>query len=190
MLRRSAGIYLAGFLFGVVSSAVLLVVYPSLNQALFEFLRQKVTAQSRVIQNPALMIIANNIIASAIASFGGVGISNIVNLIYPATARKKAFLYTLPVVILFVNGEGLGLLLVLYRERLPLYLSGIFPHGFFEIPAIILSGSIGLEISEASQKPGGDFQRNLNKLFKAKLPKFSLVLIFIIIGGFLEGSAL
>jgi uncharacterized membrane protein SpoIIM required for sporulation len=190
MLKKSASIYLGGFVFGFFASAVLLVVYPTLYYASLEFLRQKVVSQSKVIENLTLMIIVNNLIAAAIASFGGAGVSKIVNLIDHKFAKNKAILYFLPVGILFVNGEVLGLLAVLFVDNIRGYLYGIFPHGFFEIPAIILSGSIGLEISEECQKANETFQEHLTMLVRSKLSKFTLVILLIILGGFLEGGAL
>ncbi|MFQ5801194.1 MAG: stage II sporulation protein M, partial [Candidatus Hydrothermarchaeales archaeon] len=127
---------------------------------------------------------------AAIASFGGTGVSKIVNIFDNEIARKKVILYFLPVGILFVNGGVLGFFAVLYKEHVYRYLAGIFPHGFFEIPAIILSGAIGLAISEETQGTGVDFQRDLNGVVKRKLSRFGIVVLLIIIGGLLEGGAL
>jgi uncharacterized membrane protein SpoIIM required for sporulation len=190
MLRRSASIYGAGFLFGIISSAIIILVYPALYQAFLDFLRRKVEVQGALIQNFTLMLIANNLLAAGMASFGGTAVSKVVNFFDPETARNKAILYALPVGILFVNGEVLGLLAVLFIENISRFLSGIFPHGFFEIPAIILSGSIGLELSEESQGYTNDFQSNLNRLVRGRLKKFGIVVLLIIIGGALEGGAL
>jgi hypothetical protein len=55
MLKKSASIYLGGFVFGFLASAVLLVVYPALYYASLEFLRQKVVSQSKVIENLTFM---------------------------------------------------------------------------------------------------------------------------------------
>lgn len=188
MLKRSASIYTGGFVFGVVSSAVVISIYPSLYYAFLDLLRRKIVAQSQLIENLTLMIILNNLFAAGIASFGGVGVSKIVGIFDRELSKRKVFLYFLPVGILFVNGEVLGLFAVLFVEEFSRYLSGIFPHGFFEIPAIILSGSIGLEISEESQKGNPGFQDSLNRLVKRKIPKFALVAVLILIGGVLEGG--
>lgn len=190
IIKRSISIYAAGYVFGMVFSAVLILVYPPFYFAFLEFLRQKVAAQSKLIENLALMIIANNILAAGIASFGGTGVSKIVNIFDSEIARRKAVLYFLPLGILFVNGGVLGFFAVLYREHVFMYLSRIFPHGFFEIPAIILSGAIGLAISEESQGVGEDFQRDLNGVAKRKLSRFGIVVLLIIIGGLLEGGFL
>ena len=183
MLKKSLGIYTAGLVFGVLSSAVLIAVYPALYFAFLEFLRQKIESQSRLVENLSLMIILNNLLAAGIASFGGVGVSKIVNLFDRGIARRKALLSAIPTGVLFVNGEVLGLLAVLYRENISLYLYGIFPHGFFEIPAIILSGSIGLEISEESQD-------SLIAAARTKIRRFTAVVLLLIVGGVLEGGAL
>ncbi len=190
MFKRSAAIYTGGFLFGLVSSALIIAFYPSLYEAFLEFLRRRVETQSRVIENFTLMIIVNNLLAAGIASFGGVGVSKLVNIFNPTAAKNKALLYSLPVGILFVNGEILGLLGALYIEQASRFLSGIFPHGFFEIPAIILSGAIGLGISEESKNFENDFQTDLNNHAKQNLKKFTIVVLLIIIGGMLEGGAL
>jgi uncharacterized membrane protein SpoIIM required for sporulation len=189
MLKRSATLYSVGFLFGFFVSGVLVIIYPSLYSAFLEFLRQKAVAQSKVITNHSLMIILNNLVAAGLAAFGGVGVSKIVNLFDGEIAKNKTILYFLPGGILFVNGEVLGLLAVFYRQHVSQFLAGIFPHGFFEIPAIILSGAIGLDISEKSQRATGDFQENLTLQARGNIAKFALVVILIIIGGVLEGRA-
>ncbi len=187
MLKKSVYIYSGGFVFGVVSSAVILAVHPSLYQAFLELLRRKIAVQSSLIKNLTLMIILNNLLAASIASYGGTAVSKVVALIDRGAAKRKSLLYFLPVGVLFVNGEILGLLSVLYAEHLSMYLSGIFPHGFFEIPAIILSGSIGLEISE-SVKFEGEYQEVLSRAALDRARLFALVVILILIGGILEGG--
>jgi uncharacterized membrane protein SpoIIM required for sporulation len=186
MLKRSASIYAAGFVFGAFTSGVLIAVYPSLYYAFLEMLQKKIVVQSQLIKNLTLMIIANNIVAAAIASFGGTVLSKIVDVFDSEVARMKELLYSLPAGILFVNGTVLGFFAVLYNERMAMYLSGIFPHGLFEIPAIILSGSIGLDISEKAQAAGGDFQSSLNVVAKGKLSMFGIIILLIIVGGILE----
>ncbi|GBE18156.1 hypothetical protein BMS3Abin16_00748 [archaeon BMS3Abin16] len=190
MLKRSAAIYFGGFLFGLLSSALIITLYPSLYEAFLEFLRRRVETQSAFIENFTLMIIVNNLLAASIASFGGVGVSKFVNIFSPKAAKNKALLYFLPVGILFVNGEVLGLLAALFAEHIPRFLSGIFPHGFFEIPAILLSGAIGLEISEESKNFEENFQTDLNNHAKQSLKKFTIVVLLIIIGAMLESGAL
>lgn len=187
MFKRSASIYVGGYVFGVLSSAALIFVYPSLYYAFLELLRQKIMAQSRLIENVVFMIIVNNLLAASISSFGGTAVSKIVSLLDVEGAKRKALFYFLPVGILFVNGEVLGLFAVLYVENLSRYLLGVFPHGFFEIPAIILSGTIGLEISEESQMSEDLFHGGLNRIVKEKLWKFALVVLLIIVGGVIEG---
>ncbi len=190
MLKRSAGIYLGGFVFGVGSSALIITIYPSFYYAFLNFLTRKVEAQSAVVGNFTLMIIANNLVAAGIASYGGTLLSKVFNLINGATARNKVLLFALPAGILFVNGEVLGLLAVLYVENISAFIAGVTPHGLLEIPAIILSGSIGMEISEESQKGLGDFQPMLNQIAAGKLPRFAIAAALLIIGGILEGRAL
>lgn len=189
MLKRSAAIYTGGFLFGLLSSALIIAVYPSLYYAFLEFLRRKFETQSTMIENFTLMIIVNNLLAASIASFGGVGVSKLVNIINSEAAKNRAVLYFLPVGILFVNGEVLGLLAALFIEHIPRFLSGIFPHGFFEIPAIIISGSIGLEISDEARRGVEGFQSELSRLAKNKAWRFAVVVVLIIVGGILEGRA-
>jgi uncharacterized membrane protein SpoIIM required for sporulation len=189
MLKRSAFIYASGFVFGIIISSFLIAVYPYLYFAFIEFLRQKIISQSAMIKNITLMIIFNNIIAACIASFGGTAVSKVLNLFELETSKNKAIFYFLPVGILFVNGEVLGLLAVLYMEHVKMFLFGILPHGAFEIPAIILSGAIGLEITEETKGFGNNFQSELTKLARGKLLKFSIVAALIIIAGILEGRS-
>jgi len=188
MLKKSVSIFSGGFVFGVVSSAVIVSVNPSLYQAFLELLRQKIAVQSRLIGNLTLMIILNNLLAAFIASFGGTVVSKAVALIDDSAAMRKSLLYFLPVGILFVNGEILGLLAALYAENLSIYISGIFPHGFFEIPAIILSGAIGLNISESVNTENEDYQEILHRAATEKVGLFIMVVVLIVTGGIIEGN--
>ena len=189
MLKKSVSIFSGGFVFGVVSSALIVNVYPSLYQAFLELLRQKIDTQSRLVGNLTLMIILNNLLAAFIASYGGTIVSKGVAFFDGDAAKRKSLLYFLPVGVLFVNGEILGLFAVLYVEHFWMFLSGIFPHGFFEIPAIILSATIGLEISESVHMEG-EYQEVLNRAAFGRIWLFAVVVILIVIGGILEGGVL
>ena len=89
MLKRSAAIYFGGFLFGLLSSALIIAFYPSLYEAFLEFLRRRIETQNAFIENFTLMIIVNNLLAASIASFGGVGVSKLVNIFSPKAAKNK-----------------------------------------------------------------------------------------------------
>ncbi|MDI6654907.1 MAG: stage II sporulation protein M, partial [Candidatus Hydrothermarchaeota archaeon] len=91
--------------------------------------------------------------------------------------------------ILFLNGFVLGAFFIFYIQNLEKYYGGLFLHGYFELPAIILSGSIGLEIAGKAISSVGDlekFRRELNVLAGGKILKYFLVVALLIVGGILE----
>lgn len=63
-----------------------------------------------------------------------------------------------PLLVLFVNGEMLGIMIYLSREILSIseFLAAILPHGIIEIPVLIICGAIGLKIGKIF----------INKIFK------------------------
>jgi len=93
-----------------------------------------------------------------------------------------------PIFFLFSNGFILGMLYVLTQETLGTagYLAGILPHGVFEIPALILSGALGLRLGYAFvrflRRRGdlrGEFLMSLRTYFIVILP-------LLIIAAFIE----
>lgn len=55
-----------------------------------------------------------------------------------------------PLIAIFSNGEVLGIIAFLSKENLSFltFVSGILPHGVIEIPALILSGAMGIKIGK------------------------------------------
>jgi stage II sporulation protein M len=55
-----------------------------------------------------------------------------------------------PLLCVFTNGEILGILAFLSHETLsiPMFLTGILPHGIIEIPVLILAGAAGIKIGK------------------------------------------
>ncbi|NOZ76958.1 MAG: stage II sporulation protein M [Euryarchaeota archaeon] len=216
MIGRSAAIYLSGFAAGALSCAVLLLVYPPLYHWFLELLRRKVEAQSSVIEDPALMIGSNNLFASFMLAYGGYitariflwldtgeghrllrrleRVDPLVRDIRDEDIKYYLALFAIPVFILFFNGFILGSFLVLYIGELEMYFSHLFPHGYFEFPAILLAGSIGLEIAyqgrAALSASGGRFKRAISGAAASQLWRFLAAVVMIVIGANLEAGGL
>lgn len=97
-----------------------------------------------------------------------------------------------PFLVVFANGEMLGILIFLSQEALPLtvFFTGIFPHGIIEIPALIFCASMGLKIGRITfkkifKKEGeikAEIKSALSFFFKFLIPLFflaSIIEVFI-----------
>jgi stage II sporulation protein M len=103
------------------------------------------------------------------------------------------FLHLFPVFILFLNGFVLGAFLLLYltyySERVFEFLAALFPHGVFEIPGIILAGSIGLKIAELGKlETVQELKNRMNNVVKGTFSRYLVVVALLVIGGIMEGS--
>lgn len=198
MIRKSAKIYLAGFLVGTVFCFLLIRTFPEVYLAFIKLLLGKIAAQVEAGKsfhlNVSAVIILNNVSASFIMSYGGTFLSRIYMTIGGGTMRAyQMFLYTFPVFVLFLNGFVLGAFLLLYltyfSESVFKYLSALFPHGIFEIPGIILSGAIGLEIAELGKlKTAQELKNRINGAAGGTLRRYFVVVALLVIGGIIEGS--
>lgn len=211
MIRKSIKIFLIGFVSGVIASSILVLLFPSIYYAFLKLLAKKIQAQSSIVGSLPLAVILNNFIASFLCSYGGFVFTRIflllksspsaflrklaifderVSTISPEKLKHYLSLYIFPVFILFLNGFVLGAFFVFYIQNLEKYFVALLPHGYFELPAIILSGSIGLEIADRAISHPGDleeFGRELNALARNKLLKYLAVIALLGIGGILEG---
>lgn len=219
MIGKSAKIYLSGFLVGGVACYLLILIYPALYLAFIDWLRIKIEIQAalgrKVYLTFPMVIILNNVSASFLCSYGGYFLTKIYMLLGTGSSstllRRLSFfdkrvdgipedrlkyylsLYAFPVFILFLNGVVLGafllLFLVYYSQDVPGYIRALLPHGLFEIPGIIISGAIGLEIAELSAfKKGSGFRASLDEVAREKLLKYLLVIFLLTVGGVVEGS--
>ncbi|MEE8168743.1 MAG: stage II sporulation protein M [Candidatus Hydrothermarchaeales archaeon] len=125
-----------------------------------------------------LALIANNLVAAFITALGPFIVAKVFR-ITSADSEGIAFLYMIPTLVLFLNGFSTGYFMgtLVTNVTLFLILLSIVPHGIFEIPAIILSGAIGL--------------RNIEEVDSAKFVGRSLlflVIFLILLGGYVEGN--
>lgn len=198
MIKKSAKIYLAGFLVGTVFCFLLIRTFPEVYLAFIKLLIGKIAAQVEAGKsfhlNVSAVIILNNVSASFIMSYGGTFLSRIYMTIGGGTMRAyQMFLYTFPVFVLFLNGFVLGAFLLLYltyfSESVFKYLSALFPHGIFEIPGIILSGAIGLELAELGKlKTAQELKNRINSAAGSTLRRYFIVVVLLVVGGIIEGS--
>jgi stage II sporulation protein M len=91
-----------------------------------------------------------------------------------------------PIIILISNGYFAG---VVFRKAVSQAGLGIMwrvlPHGIFEIPAFIISASLGIKIGFEIFKKGRKFKKNIKEAFRF----FVLVIIpLLIIAAIIEGS--
>lgn len=198
MIIKSAKIYLSGFVAGSVFFFLLIQTFPWVYLAFIDLLTRKIAAQMEFGRsfhlNIPAVIILNNVSASFIMSYGGTLLSRVHMKIKGGSVRVYyLFLYTFPVFILFLNGFVLGAFLLLYltyyNERVLEFLAALFPHGVFEIPGIILSGAIGLEIAELGKlKSVPELKNRINGAVAGTFPRYVVVLALLVIGGIIEGS--
>jgi uncharacterized membrane protein SpoIIM required for sporulation len=209
MMERSLKLYLVGFISGLIVCFILIVSYPALYYAFLAALSKKVEVQIAVLGgNRALAISLNNMIASLIAAYGGYIMSRVFfyfdskpqyrikGLLGLLDTKSKAVpmenlrfylaLYALPAFALFINGFVLGAFFMLYAENLGAYFANLLPHGLFEVPGILFSGSIGLTIADVSVFDGGNLRKNLDGMARRQIPRYLLVLELLIISAFLE----
>lgn len=211
MIRKSIKIFLIGFVSGATASSISVLLFPGIYYAFLKLLAKKIQAQSSLVKSMPLAIILNNFIASFICSYGGFICTRIflslkssssvflrklaifdkrMNAISPEKLKYYLSLHIFPVFVLFLNGFVLGAFFIFYIQNLEKYYSGLFPHAYFELPAIILSGSIGLEIAHRAISSVEDlekFERELNALARGKLLKYLVVIALLVAGGILEG---
>ncbi len=210
MIKKSLKIFFAGFVSGALIGLILLLLFPGIYYAFLELLGRKIEAQASVTKSMSLAIIFNNLAASFLCSYGGF-VFTWIFLIFgngvPKLLRKLEFLdstvasipderlryylplYIFPTFILLLNGFVLGAFFIFYLQNLEKYYGGLFPHAYFELPAIILSGSIGLEIADKAISNVEDlekFKRELNALAKGRILKYCLVVVLLVIGGVVE----
>ncbi|MFQ5888192.1 MAG: stage II sporulation protein M, partial [Candidatus Hydrothermarchaeales archaeon] len=183
MIKKSAKTYLTGFIMGVMISAVLLKTFPSIYYAFTEALAKKLEIQQKIIPSLPLMLIANNILASLICAFGGYFFVKI----YLKRDIKRPNLYHItlsifPIFVLFTSGFVLGAFLPPFIKDLASYFSLLLPHGIFELPATILSGSIGFDIAGVSPQIIDSikiFEERIDYMLKSKMGEYKVVLILI-----------
>jgi len=97
-----------------------------------------------------------------------------------------------PFLVVFANGEMLGILIFLSQEALPLtvFFTGIFPHGIIEIPVLLFCASMGLKLGRITFKKifkkEGEIKTEIKSallfFFKFLIPLFflaSIIEVFI-----------
>lgn len=199
MIKKSAKLYFFGFITGTIFCYLLFNTFPEIYLALINLLIRKIEAEvafGRAFHlNFSAVIILNNVSASFILAYGGAMLSRIRMAIKEGTVKSHyLLLHTFPVLILFLNGFVLGAFLVLYlgyfNERMLDFLTALLPHGTFEIPGIILSGAIGLKISELGKLGRMDELKNrMRDETMGTLRMYLAAVLLLVIGGIIEGSS-
>jgi len=186
-MKKSVKLFIFGFLLGIVLS----FIFPSLYNLIFGALQERMEAQSKIVSNPFIGILLNNITASFITAYGGVFLTRLFLFLKSDEKSLKYSLFLFPYSVLLLNGFILGVFFnALGIEK---FIRGLLPHGVLEIPAILLSGSIGIEIGEKSLKYIENREKLREKIiFNAKksIKNYFIVILLLLIAGFLEVSTI
>ncbi len=191
MIKKSAKTYFKGFAAGVIISIVLLRTYPSIYHIFTGALTKKLEIQRQIIPSLSLMLIVNNTIAALICAFGGYGFTKI--YLKRGIEKERLYSFTLnifPVMVLFSSGFVVGAFLPLFINDLTSYFALLLPHGIFELPATILSGSVGFDLAETTDQIKRSikiFEKKIDNTIKTKKKEYAMIIILIVIGGILEG---
>lgn len=207
MILRSLRTFSLGLLFGFLLGLGVKFLLPGLYDYFLFLLEKKTRVQSSAVGSYSMAILLNNAFASFLCAYGGYFITRLfllfnsssspflrklslldkrIAFLHEAALKYYLSLHSLPFFILFFNGFVLGTLFVLYSSRPMEYFHGLLPHGLFEIPAILLAGSIGYSVGEAVFSKSMDLKNALTIRVKKQMPKFLIVLGLIIIAAFLE----
>jgi hypothetical protein len=204
MWKKSLQVYLSGCLLGGLFSAIFILLFPSLYANFLDLLLWKIAFQGALlgVSFPTTLIL-NNLLAASLAAYEGYLMARLFLALPPSLRfreRNEAKwkyslpLYFFPVFILFLNGFVLGSFSVLYLPYISLFFERLLPHGAFEIPAILLSGSVGLVIAEeGSSSLAGDlsaFRNRLDRSARRQGKRYLAACLLIVVAGLLEGGSL
>jgi len=159
-------LFLGGITFGYFSAVHL----PGISE-IFEMLREIIKPVGEMGRAEMMLyIVINNSVKTFLAIVLGV------------------FLAIFPVIFLFSNGFILGMLYELTKERFGLsgYLAAILPHGILEIPALLISGALGIRmgyVALQALKGGGNFREELRGALEVYL---KLIFPLLLVASFIE----
>jgi uncharacterized membrane protein SpoIIM required for sporulation len=207
-ILRSFMIFIYGALTGVALFLLISVAAPELKSLILLLLKTKIEAQEKLVRNPSMAILLNNLIASLLCSYGGflttMAFLRLGEVSDPSLRvlrrldrrlsqirddRLKFYLslFIFPVFILFLNGAVLGFLFGFFLHSPAEYFARLNSHGITELPAIILSGSIGLKIGEAMlPRLNTDFEAELTEEVRRSLKDYILVVALLVVSAYLE----
>ncbi len=203
-------IFIYGVLTGVALFLLISVVAPGLRDFILLLLKAKVRAQENFTGSPAMAILLNNLLASLLCSYGGFfttmaflrlgevsdprlrvlrRLDRRLSQIRDDRLKFYLSLFIFPVFILFLNGAVLGFLFGFFIHSPAEYFARLNSHGITELPAIILSGSIGLRIGERMlPRLNTDFEKELTVEVKQSLKIYVYVIILLAVSAYLETS--
>lgn len=209
-ILKSIKIFIYGALAGVALSLLIGIVAPELKSLILLLLRAKIEAQESLVRDVGVAILLNNLFASLLCSYGGFFTTKaflrlgsgsdarlrILRRLDPRLRHVKEeslkfylSLFIFPVFILFLNGAVLGFLFGFFIHSPAEYFARLNSHGITELPAIILSGSIGLRIGERMlPRLNTDFEKELTVEVKQSLKIYVYVIILLAVSAYLETS--
>lgn len=175
MLLAAAGIYLTGFIAGVLINSYNHPLADELHHVIVERMQsdfQGIQGASRIFSK----ILIHNLSICVLMAFGGIvfGVP--------------------PAFVLLVNGLPLGVVLARSEKPIVAFLTAILPHGAFELPATFLAGSFGFLLGSDAflviwywMKGEGEAPtRILVSDLRKVLTSFLLVLVLLAIAAVVE----
>ncbi len=207
-LLKSFRLFALGYASGFAVFALMSITLPQLRQLLLAMLTAKVQSQEALLGSAGYGVFINNLLASLLCSYGGffatiaflrLGSDSDPRLRHLRRLDRRLgevgdealkfylSLFTFPVFILFLNGAVLGFLLGFFVHSPGEYFARLMPHALTELPAILLSGSIGLKIAESVlPELGTDFRARLKQEAVRSIPAYTLVVLLLAVSAYLE----
>lgn len=166
------------FLATAVLGAITFFIRPELLKIIVDGFVQKFGTNPELNFHLVLQIFQQNIIASAVALFGGFifGLGSIV-----IVGINGFILGFVGVSLFFVNPDNIGV-------SISLALGGLVPHGIFELPAFLLAASLGfrLGLEWISRQAEGNRWQILKQNFKQSLLALPVIVLMLFIAALIE----
>ena len=182
--------------------------FPELASLFLQLLKSRAEAPEKIVGNPHIALFLNNLIASFLCSYGGAvtclvflrlddsfdprlrllrRLDRRLEMVRDERLRFYLALFMYPVLILFINGAVLGFLFGFFIPSPMEYLARLTPHLATELPAILLSGGIGIGIGErVLPRLNTDFRTELGEAVKSSLKLYAAVLALLAVSAYLE----
>ncbi len=173
VIGRAGMIFLIGIILGAIMSSTL----QPLLQEQIEFIQEigeKIEGHGNVLYGP-WYIFWNNLQAAIMLAVTGVAFA------------------IAPIVGLMVNGLLIGMLLAMTGQgimaTLLLIITGIMPHGIFEIPAILISAGMGIKLGMVLWKPLPEMTRleSIKTVYIEIYHVMTLIIALLVAAALVEG---
>lgn len=208
-VKESIKLLVLGLMGGLAIHLGFSLLFPELRDFILMLLKSRSRAQESFVEEaPGLGIFINNLLASLLCSYGGVlntaifirlksksdprlrALAKLDKRVLKVSEERLRFylsLFTIPVFILLFTGLTLGFISGFYTGSPGLFVLRLYPHGIAELPAIVISGSVGLSIAESALR---EMNRNFSKAMlreaKHSLKFYAVVPPLLALAAYLE----